>query len=122
MSAGMNLEEAKVIANKMRFTDAVCNALSAKCVPFRKATKLKLKELLDIAKDVDEAKSKGCDEVELSLYYNGWNDGYKKAIDNFAEKLLENAPKNYAGTLELGGASCYLSANQVKKIADQLKG
>ena len=85
MSAGMNTEEAKVIANKMRFEDAVYNALSAKCVPYRKATKLKLKELLDIAKDVDEAKSKGCDEVELSLYYNGWNDGYKKGEINMQE-------------------------------------
>lgn len=85
MSAGMNTEEARVIANKMRFVDAVYNALSAKCVPYRKATKLKLKELLDIAKDVDEAKSKGCDEVELSLYYNGWNDGYKKGEKNMQD-------------------------------------
>lgn len=85
MSAGMNTEEAKVIANKMRFVDAVYNALSAKCVPYRKATKLKLKELLDIAKDVDDAKSKGCDEAELSLYYNGWNDGYKKGEINMQE-------------------------------------
>lgn len=45
-----------------------------------------------------------------------------KAIDEFAERLLEKAPKNYAGGLELGGMSCYLSANQVKEMADQLKG
>lgn len=54
-------------------------------------------------------------------YNDGYSDGYAKAIDNFADKLLETAPKNYAGTLELGGMSCYLSANQVKKIAEQLK-
>ena len=69
MSAGMNIEEAKVIANKMSFADAVYNALSAKCVPYRKATTLKLKELLDIAKDVDDAKSKECDESELGIDY-----------------------------------------------------
>ena len=46
---------------------------------------------------------------------------YNMAIDDFLEKLLEIAPRNYAGTLELGGMSCYLSANQVKKIAEQLK-
>lgn len=45
-----------------------------------------------------------------------------KAIDEFVEKLLENAPRNWAGGLELGGATCYLSANKVKKIAEQLKG
>ena len=89
MSAGMNLEEAQKIANKMRFVDAVYNALHAKCVPYRKATKIKLNELLDIAKDVDEAKSKGCDEVETSLYYNGWNNGYKQAIDDFRDKICE---------------------------------
>ena len=59
MSAGMNMEEAQKIANKMSFTSAVYNALNAKCVPYRKATKIKLGELLDIAKDVDKARTKG---------------------------------------------------------------
>ena len=90
MSTGMNLEEALKIANKMSFEDAVYNSLHAKCVSYRKATKIKLNELLNIAKDVDEAKSKGCDELELSLYYNGWNDGYKKAIDNFMNRIQSN--------------------------------
>ena len=58
MSAGMNMEEAQKIANKMSFTSAVYNALNAKCVPYRKATKIKLNELLDIAKDVDKARTK----------------------------------------------------------------
>lgn len=89
MSAGMNMEEAQEVAKEMSFSNAVYNALYAKCVPYRKATKIKLGELLDIAKDVDEAKSKGCDEVELSLYYNGWNDGYKKGESNMQE-FVEN--------------------------------
>lgn len=59
MSAGMNMEEAQKIANKMSFTSAVYNALNARCVPYRKATKIKLNELLDIAKDVDKAITKG---------------------------------------------------------------
>ena len=59
MSAGINMEEAQKIANKMSFTSAVYNALNAKCVPYRKATKIKLNELLDIAKDVDKAITKG---------------------------------------------------------------
>ena len=58
MSAGMNMEEAQKIANKMSFTSAVYNALNARCVPYRKATKIKLNELLDIAKDVDKAITK----------------------------------------------------------------
>ena len=59
MSAGINMEEAQKIANKMSFTSAVYNALNARCVPYRKATKIKLNELLDIAKDVDKAITKG---------------------------------------------------------------
>ena len=59
MSAGMNMEEAQKIASKMSFTSAVYNALNAKCIPYRKATKIKLNELLDIAKDVDKARTKG---------------------------------------------------------------
>lgn len=85
MSAGMNMEESQKIADKMSFSSAVYNALNAKCVPYRKATKIKISELLNIAKDVDDAKSKGCDEVELSLYYNGWNDGYKKGEKNMQD-------------------------------------
>lgn len=89
MSAGMNLKEAvKIVADKMTYADAVRNAMSSKCVPCRKATncsyvftnpkgelteelaiKIKLKELLKIAKNVDEAKAKGCDEISTALYY-----------------------------------------------------
>ena len=59
MSAGMNMEEAKIIADKMSFTSAVYNALNAKCVPYRKATKIKLNELLNIANDMDMAVTNG---------------------------------------------------------------
>lgn len=48
-------------------------------------------------------------------------DGYNKAIDDFEQKLLEKAPRNYAGDLELGGSVSFLSANTVTKIAEQLK-
>ena len=48
-------------------------------------------------------------------------DGYNKAIDDFEQKLLEKAPRNYAGDLELGGSVSFLSANAVIKIAEQLK-
>ena len=87
MSAGMNLEEAKIVADKMTYVDAVRNAMSSKCVPCRKATKIKLKELLEIAKSVDEAKAKGCNEISTTLYYDGFNDGYSKALDGLLNSL-----------------------------------
>ena len=48
-------------------------------------------------------------------------EAYNKAIDDFEQKILEKAPKNYAGDLELGGSVSFLSANAVTKIAEQLK-
>lgn len=48
-------------------------------------------------------------------------ESYNKAIDDFEQKLLEKAPRNYAGDLELGGSVSFLSANAVIKIAEQLK-
>lgn len=87
MSSGMNKEKAQEYANSMSFTSAVYNAIYARCVPYRLATKIKLNELLEIAKDVDLARKRGCDEVDLSLFYNGWNQGYEKAVENFKEKM-----------------------------------
>lgn len=84
----MNLNEAKVVADKMTYADAVYNAIGSKCVPYRKATKTKLKELLEIAKSVDEAKAKGCDEISTVLYYDGFNDGYSKAFDNLLKLVI----------------------------------
>ena len=44
----MNREEAEVYAKNMSYRDAVYNALQGKCIPYRKATLIKLYELLDI--------------------------------------------------------------------------
>ena len=74
MSTKMNLEEAKIVADKMTYADAVCNALGSKCVPYKKATKIKLKELLEIAKNVDEAKNKWGNEISASLYCKALDD------------------------------------------------
>lgn len=44
----MTREEAEEYAKGMTFHDAVYNALQGKCIPYRKATLIKLYELLDI--------------------------------------------------------------------------
>ena len=56
MSSGMNTEQAKEIAKQMTYRDAVINALCGRCVPFKKATAIKLKELLEIVEDMENAK------------------------------------------------------------------
>lgn len=44
----MNMAEAEEIAKKMTYRDAVYNALRGRCVPYKKATRIKLKELLEM--------------------------------------------------------------------------
>jgi len=44
----MTREEAEEYANEMTYRDAVYNALQGKCIPYRKATFIKLYELLDM--------------------------------------------------------------------------
>lgn len=56
MSSSMNTEKAHEIAKQMTYRDAVINALRGRCVPFKKATKIKLKELLDLVEDMENAK------------------------------------------------------------------
>ena len=49
----MNLEQAKTYAEKMSYSQAAYNALCGYGIPYRKATKIKLNELLDVAKNID---------------------------------------------------------------------
>lgn len=48
MSSSMNTEEAKEIAKEMTYRDAVNNALRGRCISYKKATRIKLKELLEL--------------------------------------------------------------------------
>ena len=52
----MTVEEAKEYSKTMTYTDAVFNAMQGRSIPYRKATKIKLKELLEIAKKYDKEK------------------------------------------------------------------
>lgn len=54
----MTREEAEVYADKMTYREAVQNALQGKCIPYRKATLIKLHELLDIVEPRESEKSK----------------------------------------------------------------
>lgn len=55
----MTREEAKIYASNMTYTRAVYNAISGKSIPYRKATMIKLHELLEIAKKADCKTEKG---------------------------------------------------------------
>lgn len=44
----MTREQAEEYAKEMTYRNAIYNALQGKCIPYRKATLIKLHELLDI--------------------------------------------------------------------------
>lgn len=50
----MTVEEAKEYAKTIDYEEAVYNALQGRAVPYKKATKIKLDELLEKAKELDE--------------------------------------------------------------------
>lgn len=71
MSSNMNVKEAEKIAKEMTYRDAVINALRGRCIPYKKATRIKLKELLDLVERKGDKKHvkmlrqiKGHDHVE----------------------------------------------------------
>ena len=53
MSSGMNTEQAKEYAKTMTYTGAVRNVMYAKGIHYKKATKIKLRELAAIADALD---------------------------------------------------------------------
>ena len=52
----MTIEEAKEYAKTMSYEQAVYNALQGRAIPYKKATKIKLDELLKRAKELDGLK------------------------------------------------------------------
>lgn len=56
----MNKQEAEKCAKEITYRDAVNNALRGKCIPYRKATLIKLYELLDIIKSLQ---SEPCEDA-----------------------------------------------------------
>lgn len=59
----MNREEAEEYAKNMTYRDAIYNALQGKCIPYRKATLIKLYELLDAI----EPKARGYETSNLII-------------------------------------------------------
>ena len=62
----MTVDEAKEYAKTMTYEDAVYNALQGRAVPYKKATKIKLDELLMIVKDLEKDGNKDGTTKELS--------------------------------------------------------
>lgn len=70
----MTREEAEEYeyTNEMTYRDAVYNALQGKCIPYRKATLIKLYELLDRVEPQESG-----DDYEIIMSKGIWNAKYK---------------------------------------------
>ena len=72
----MTREEAKEYAKTMTYRDAVYNALQGKCIPYRKATLIKLYELLDMVEPQESS-----DDYEIIVPKGIWNAKHKAERD-----------------------------------------
>ena len=87
----MTQEEANNMAKSMSYRQAICNALDGKCIPYRKATKKKLFELLEIL----EAQPCEDDERQESAIAV-WLDLHRKKAQPCEEKtFLKKRTKDY---------------------------
>lgn len=85
MSSGMNVKEAEKIADKMSYREAIMNCLHAKCVPYRKATKIKMKRLLE---SIDNDFT---DDLLNQGYTKGYQQGKSDGAREFAVWLEKHA-------------------------------
>ncbi len=81
MSAPMNMEEAAKIAKEMTYRDAVVNALRGRCVPFKKATRIKLKELLEIVENMESEENNPYKEIFIDMFNH-----IKRVHDHYLQK------------------------------------
>ena len=85
MSSGMNVKEAEKIADKMSYREAIMNCLRAQCVPYRKATKIKMKRLLE---SIDNDKPLWKSDEH---FINACNESYQQGAKEFAEWLCRKS-------------------------------
>lgn len=89
MSSGMNMQEAKKVAERMSYRQAVLNCLNARCVPFRKATKIKMKQLLE---SIDNDFT---DDLLNMGYTKGYQNGRADAIKECIRMVEEGVYRDY---------------------------
>ena len=117
MSSGMNMKEAEEIAKKMTYRDAVNNALRGRCVPYKKATRIKLNELIDML-------DKGLTVTEFadSCRECGAKYGkYIKALEQQPDKIKAEIMKKQTYKMFGGEDTVYVERDDVLAIIDKYK-
>lgn len=116
MSSGMNMQEAEKVAENMSYRQAVINCLYARCVPYRKATKIKMKQLLEIAEKRDE-KIKHDKQIKADAIDEFVNWAYMHGVSfSFMGKIKEDGTSDVADRLDAIKSDFY------KQIKEQSNG
>ena len=98
MSSGMNTEQAKEYAKTMTYSEAISNVKYGKCIKYRKATMIKLRELAEIADRLDKINTPQTEELKCrnERYYKSceYKDNCNptvcfKALDEFQEAVTD---------------------------------
>lgn len=58
---------------------------------------------------------------DRNQYSKGYKDGVSDVLSKIKAEFIARYPKNYAGELELDGASCEFSLNKVLEIINEYK-
>lgn len=89
-----NMKEAEKIADKMSYREAIMNCLCARCVPYRKATKIKMKRLLEcIGNDKPLWKS---DEHFIKACNESYQQGKAEALNIDLDTPMHFTPEQKA--------------------------
>lgn len=89
----MTREEAKEYAKEMTYRDAVYNALQGKCIPYRKATLIKLYELLDMVEQEPCENAISREDVLMCLT-GEWTEITDEIIHRFIKRIKALPPVN----------------------------
>lgn len=92
------MKEAEKIADKMSYREAVMNCLCAKCVPYRKATKIKMNRLLE---NIDNDKPLWKSDEH---FINACNESYQQGKADKEKELLERIKELESRVSELESA------------------
>ena len=74
----MTIEEARIYADNMTYEDAIYNLAQARCLPYRKATFIKIESLLNDLKELkayrETKTTDAVDRVTIKEYLDSYND------------------------------------------------
>ena len=109
----MTYRDAEEYAKKMTYRDAVHNALQGKCIPYRKATLIKLYKLLEVleqesCEDCIDRESEDIKMLQKRAYLEGFHEASKMLVK---QEPLTDVLDKIKADVEQYQADCNLSCS-----------